>query len=135
VLRQGPISAFTHGLLEYAAGVLFIAAPFIFGFDSSAATAVAVVLGVAILIVAATTEGRTSLVDVIPIVVHAIIDFAVAGFLIASPFLFSFQDEGAPTAFFLTLGVVHLLLTIGTRFLEPRVARAEGLSESSVERG
>jgi hypothetical protein len=135
VLRQGPISAFIHGVLEYAAAVLFIAAPFIFGFDSSAATAVAVVIGVAILVVAATTEGRTSLVDVMPVVVHAIIDFALAGFLIASPFLFSFQDEGAPTAFFLTLGVVHLLLTIGTRFLEPRREPLEPLSERPAERG
>jgi hypothetical protein len=135
VLRQGPISAFVHGVLEYAVGVLFIAAPFLFGFDSSAATAVAVVLGVAILVVVATTEGRISLVDVIPVVVHVILDFALAGFLIASPFLFSFQGEGAPTAFFLTLGVVHLLLTIGTRFLEPRVESAERLSERPAGRG
>lgn len=120
MLREGPISAFIHGLIEYAAAILFIAGPFLFGFDSEAATAVSIVMGVAILIFVATTEGRTSLVDVIPVVVHAIIDFAVAGFLIATPFLFSFQDEGAPTAFFLTLGVVHLLVTIGTRFLEPR---------------
>jgi hypothetical protein len=37
--------------------------------------------------------------------------------MIASPFLFGFSDEGTPTAFFITLGVVHLLLTIGTRFV------------------
>lgn len=120
MLRQGPFSAFIHGVVEYAAAVLFLAAPFVFGFDAEAATAVSIVLGVAILIVAATTVGSTSLVDVVPVTVHAVLDFAVACFLIATPFLFSFQDEGTPTAFFITLGVVHLLLTIGTRFLEQR---------------
>jgi hypothetical protein len=36
--------------------------------------------------------------------------------MIAAPFLFGFSREGAPTAFFIVLGVVHLLVTIGTRF-------------------
>ena len=36
--------------------------------------------------------------------------------LIAAPFLFGFSDESAPTAFFIVLGVAHLLITIGTRF-------------------
>jgi hypothetical protein len=125
VLRQGPISAFIHGVLEYAAAILFIVAPFLFGFESDAATAISIVVGVALLVEVASTVGRTSLVDVIPVVVHAIVDFAVAGFLIATPFLFSFQNESAPTAFFIIVGIVHLLLTIGTRFLEPRAEASE----------
>ena len=50
------------------------------------------------------------------------LDLVLAVFLIAAPFLFSFSDEGVATAFFIVLGVVHLLLTIGTRFLPDRAA-------------
>jgi hypothetical protein len=36
--------------------------------------------------------------------------------LIALPFLAGFSDETAPTALFIVVGVLHLLVTIGTRF-------------------
>jgi hypothetical protein len=66
VLRQGPISLLVHGLLEYAAGAVLIAAPFLLSFKSGAATAVGIVAGVLVIVVAATTAGRTSLVDSLP---------------------------------------------------------------------
>jgi len=116
MLRQGPISRFFHGVIEYLAGVLLIAAPFLFGFDSGAATAVAILAGVVVLAVAASTEGQTGMIAVIPTSVHVLLDFALAAVLIAAPFLFAFSDENAPTAFFIIIGVAHLLITIGTRF-------------------
>jgi hypothetical protein len=116
MLRQGPISRFLHGAIEYAVGVLLIAAPFLFGFKSSAAVAVSIIAGVLVLVIAASTDGPTSLIDSIPIPVHLLLDFALAAVLVASPFLFAFNDESAPTAFFIVLGVAHLLITIGTRF-------------------
>ena len=119
MFRQGPIPAFVHGLLEYAAGVLLIAAPFLFTFDSDTATAVAIIAGVAVLIIAASTAMSTGLIKSIPVPAHVILDYALAILLIASPFLFSFDDDGTATAFFIVLGVVHLLLTIATRFLSP----------------
>ena len=122
--RQGPISLFVHGVVEYLAAVLFIAAPFLLGFDSEAATAVSIVVGVVVLIVTASTEMPTGLAKVLPVTIHMVLDFVTAAFLIAAPFLFGFSDESAPTAFFIVLGVVHLLLTIGTRFLGPRAGEA-----------
>ena len=116
MLRQRPFSRFVHGAVEYLAGVLFIAAPFLFAFESDAAVAVSIVAGVVVIAVAASTEGPSSLVDAIPIAAHLLLDFALSAVLIASPFLFGFSDESSPTAFFIVLGVVHLLLTIGTRF-------------------
>jgi hypothetical protein len=116
MLRQGPVPAFIHGLIEYGAAALFIAAPFLFGFESDAATAISIVVGVAVLVVTAASQLPTGLAKIIPVGIHAVLDFAVAGFLIAAPFLFGFSDESAPTAFFIVLGAVHLLLTIGTRF-------------------
>lgn len=120
MLRQGPISRFLHGAIEYVVGVLLIAAPFLLAFDSSAAVAMSIVAGVVVIVVAASTAGPTSLIDSLPISVHLLLDFALAGVLIASPFLFGFSDESSPTAFFIVLGVLHLLVTIGTRFKPPR---------------
>jgi hypothetical protein len=122
MMRQGPISRFLHGAIEYVAGVLLIAAPFLFSFESNAAVAVAVIVGVVVLIIASSTDGPTSLINSIPTATHVVLDFVLAGALIASPFLFSFSDETKPTAFFLLLGIVHLLVTIGTRFKPARDA-------------
>jgi hypothetical protein len=122
VLRQGPIPAFIHGAVEYAAAGLLIAAPFLLAFDSDAATAASIVVGVVLLVIAASTESTTGLAKVIPVTIHAVLDLVLAGFLIAAPFLFGFSDETNATAFFIVLGVAHLLLTIGTRFLPERAA-------------
>jgi len=120
MLRQGPISHSLHGTIEYVAAILLIAAPFLFSFDSSAATALAVVVGVIVLVLAASTDGPTSLINSVPVATHVVLDFVLAGVLIASPFLFGFSDETAATSFFLLLGIVHLLVTIGTRFKPAR---------------
>ena len=120
MLRQGPISAFIHGAIEYALGAFFIAAPFLFSFDSDAAKALSIVLGVSILIVTASSDLPTGLSKTLPVTVHAVIDLLLAAFLIASPFVFDFSDHTGPTAFFIVVGVALLLLAIGTRYLPPR---------------
>jgi hypothetical protein len=120
MLREGPISRAIHGLIEYVAGAAAIAAPFVLGFDSGAATAVAIVVGVGVIFLAATTDGPTSLVNSVPVQVHLLLDYALAAILIASPFLFGYSDETNPTAFFIVLGVLHLLVTVATRYLKPR---------------
>ena len=126
MFKQGPIPAFAHGVIEYLAAALFIAAPFLFSFDDGTATAVSIVVGVLVLIVTASTAWTTGLIKSIPVQAHAIIDFALAAVLIAAPFLFGFSDDGTATAFFIVLGVVHLLVTIATRFVadaQPRRRR------------
>lgn len=129
MLRQGPIPLAIHGLIEYCAAVLLIAAPFIFGFsDEGSATAASIVIGVVVIFVAATTAGPTSIINSLPVSVHVLLDYGLAAVLIASPFLFGFSGETNPTVFFIALGVAHLLVTIATRFDrlgrgEPRRAR------------
>lgn len=116
MLREGPIPLVAHGAIEYVVGLLFIAAPFLFAYDSSAATGLSVGIGVVVLVLAALTRGPTGLVSQIPVGVHVTLDFILAVFLVAAPFLFGFSGEPAPRNTFLVLGVAHLLLTIGTRF-------------------
>ena len=119
MLRQGPIPRFAHGAIEYAMGVLHIAAPFLLHFTADAAVAVSIVVGVIVLAVAASSDGPTSLVNSVPVSAHLLFDVVLAAVLIASPFLFTFNSESAPTAFFIVLGVAQLLVTIGTRFQAP----------------
>jgi hypothetical protein len=123
VLREGVVPPFAHGLLEYGAGVLLLAAPFLLGFDSDAATALSIIAGLGVLVLAAATASSTGLAKVIPLGVHVLLDLAVVAVLVAAPFLFGFSDDGGPTAFFIILGVWHLLLTIATRFKAPAAER------------
>lgn len=119
MMREGPIPLFVHGLIEYAAGALLVAAPFVLGFDSGAATAVSIAIGVLIVAIAAASDGPTSLVNQLPRPAHVALDYMLVPLLIAMPFLAGFSGETAPTALFITLGVAHLLVTIGTRFRAP----------------
>jgi hypothetical protein len=116
MLKQGPVPVLVHGVLEYVVGVLFIAAPFLFGFASNAATAAAVVVGLVLLAFTASSELPTGLVSSVTIGVHVTVDLVLAVLLVALPFILGFTDEGAPTALFIVVGVLHLLVTIATRF-------------------
>jgi hypothetical protein len=116
MLREGPIPRFAHGTIEYVAGAALILAPFLLSFDSGTATGVSVAIGVVLIAIAAATEGPTSLVNQIPLPAHVALDYVLAVLLVAMPFIAGFSSETAPTAFFIALGIAHLLITIGTRF-------------------
>jgi len=123
MFRQGPIPPFVHGLLDYVAGALFIAAPFLLDFDADAAVALAIVAGVIVLVLAATTAWRTGLIRTVPVLVHAVMDLGLAVVLIAAPFLFAFDEDGTALAFFLVAGVLLLLGAIATRWLPADAAQ------------
>ena len=144
MVKQGPIPAFVHSLIEYVAGVALIAAPLLLDYESGAATAASIILGVLVLFLVATTTSTMSLINQVPLSMHIVFDYVIAAVMIASPFLFSFSDESTPTAVFLAGGVLWLLLSIGTRYRkeetpergEPkRRRRAAALPESGGERG
>lgn len=125
LLREGPIPVSVHGLIEYAAGILFIAAPLLFDYENSTATGVSVAVGIVILIAAAITAGPTGLVKAMSISVHVVLDFVLAVALIIAPFVLGFSDDTPPTIFFIVLGVAHLLITLGTKFeREPQPKKA-----------
>jgi hypothetical protein len=116
MVRQGPIPAFVHSLVEYLAGAALIAVPLLLDYHSGAAKAVSIVLGVLVIFLAATTTSTMSLINQVPLSMHIVFDYVIVGVLIASPFLFSFSGESAPTAVFLAGGVVWLLISIGTQY-------------------
>ena len=129
MFKQGPDPGVRPRVIEYLAAALLIAAPFLFSFDDDTATAVSIVVGVLLLVVTASTALPTGLIKSIPVQAHAVSTTLLAAVLIASPFLFGFSDDGTATAFFIVLGVVHLLVTIATRFVsEERPRRAKSAS-------
>jgi hypothetical protein len=142
MVKQGPIPAFVHSLIEYIAGVALIAAPLLLSYDSGAAKAASIILGVLVLFLVATTTSTMSLINQVPLSMHIVFDYVIAAVLIASPFLFGFSDESTPTAIFIAAGVVWLLLSIGTRYRkeetpargEPKKRRA-GLPREGGSRG
>src|SRR3954462_1862372 len=116
MVKQGPIPAFVHSLIEYVAGAALIAAPLLLDYNAGAAKAVSIVLGVLVIFLVATTTSRMSLINQVPLSMHIVFDYVIAAVMIASPFLFSFSDESTPTAVFLAAGVLWLLMSIGTRY-------------------
>ena len=131
MFKQGPVPAFVHGVIEYLAAALFIAAPFLFTFEEDTATAVSIVIGVLLLVITASTDMTTGLIKSIPVAAHVVIDYLLAAALIASPFVFGFSDDGTATAFFIVLGVVHLVLTIATRFVREERPRRRDTSPAA----
>ena len=117
MFKRGPIPPFVHGLLDYAFAALLIAAPFLLSFDEDAATALSIILGVAVLLLGAFTAWTTGIVKSIPVVAHAMLDYALAALLIAMPFLLGFSDDGTASAFFVGCGVLGILLAVATRFV------------------
>jgi hypothetical protein len=116
MVKQGPVPAFVHGLYEYLGGAALIALPLLLSYDHGAATAVSIILGVLVIFLAATTASTTSLINQLPLAAHIILDYVLVALLIASPFLFGFSGESTPTAIFIAAGVLHLLVSIGTRY-------------------
>src|SRR3954454_1688153 len=126
MVKQGPIPAFVHSLIEYVAGVALIAAPLLLDYHSGAAKAVSIVLGVLVLFLVATTTSTMSLINQVPLSMHIVFDYVIAAVLIASPFLCGCSGESPPTGISITAGVVCLLLRIGTLYRkEDTPARGE----------
>jgi hypothetical protein len=126
MVKQGPIPAFLHSLIEYIAGAALIAAPLLLDYKSGAATAASIILGVLVLFLVATTTSTMSLINQVPLSMHIVFDYVIAAVMIASPFLFGFSGKSTPTGVFIAGGVVWLLLSIGTRYRkEETPARGE----------
>ena len=87
------LSTRIHGILDYTVGVLLIAAPWILGFaDGGMESWVFVGAGVAALIYSLFTDYELGLVRRIQMPVHLWLDGISGVFLMASPWVFAFDD-------------------------------------------
>ena len=82
-----------HGLLDYAMGILLIAAPWILGFASDGAeTYVPVVLGIGMLAYSLFTNYEMGAIKMLSMRTHLMLDLLGGLFLAASPWIFGFAD-------------------------------------------
>jgi len=113
--RRGSVPLALHGLAEYGIGGLLIFSSPLFGFDGEPRVA-AILLGAAVIVLAALSDVPTALMRRIPIGSHIVIDYVLGIVLIASPFIFGFSDDEGALAFFIVMGLGYLILTAVTRF-------------------
>lgn len=111
-----------HEGIEYAAAVLFLAAPFLFGFDSDVARYTSIAVGVVVLLVAVISRGKLAVTQSLSATAHATLDYVLAVALVLLPFLLGFADDTTAVTFFVLLGVAHGALTLLTRFPQPTAA-------------
>lgn len=116
----------THGVLDYAVGLLLILAPYLLGFaDGGAAQWVPQVLGLGAIVHALLTDYELGLVRVIPMPVHLLLDAASGALLAISPWLFGFADRvWLPH---LVLGLFEIGAALTTRTIPGTAAAPSGL--------
>jgi SPW repeat len=117
--HSGPIPLRMHAMAEPLIALVFIAAPWIFGFsDVDDAKTVSIVLGVLVLLTGLTTRWRMGVAKLLSLGAHRMMDILVAVVAIVSPFVFGFSDNGAATRFLIIMGVLELGATLMTRWNE-----------------
>src|SRR4051794_10359324 len=118
-MPRGPLPLRAHQAIEPFAAILLIAAPWIFGFSSNdTATTLSVIAGVVVLATGMSTRWRMSLVKLIPLRTHFMMDMLLGLALIAVPFIAGFSDDGGATRFFVIAGVLELGTALMTRWDE-----------------
>jgi SPW repeat len=107
-----------HAALDYVVGLLLIASPWLFGFadESSAATWIAVVAGIAMILMSTVTDYEGGILShMLPMRTHLLTDAAMGAFLAVSPWLFGFADEGTNAWLpFVAIGLGELLSALTT---------------------
>jgi hypothetical protein len=115
--HTGPLTLRNHAMLEPLVGLVFIAAPWIFGFsDADDATTVSIVLGALVLLTGLTTRWRMGVVKLLSLGAHRMMDVLVALVAIVSPFVLGFSDNGAATRFLIIMGVLEIGATLMTNW-------------------
>ena len=112
-----------HAPLDYIVGVVLIAAPWIFQFsDVTAATVIAIVLGIGLIAYSLFTNYELGVWKVAPMAVHNLIDIAAGALLALSPWIFGFADESA------NVWVPHVVVGLAAIFLGLTTKQAGGYS-------
>jgi len=120
-----PITAHAHGVLDYVMVVLFLAAPTLFGLAGIAAT-ISYVLALIHLLLTAITAFPLGAFRIVPFKVHGALELLVGVLLVALPWLLGFSGETASRNFYVTVGLVILVVALLTHFQGADVARADG---------
>lgn len=90
-----PINTKVHAVLDYATGLVLILAPDLLQFSEIGGAAVLAprIIGLGIILLEMITDFELSLVKLVPMKVHIIVDILAGVLLALSPYLFGFNDE------------------------------------------
>lgn len=112
-----------HGALDYATGLLLVAAPWLLGFaNGGAAQWVPVLLGAGTVAASLLTDYEWGVARVIPMPVHLMFDFGTGLLLAASPWLFGFA--GLVFLPHLVVGLFEIVASLVTVTRPERLSRA-----------
>jgi hypothetical protein len=90
------LSSKTHTIIGLLVGVILLFAPQIFAFsDNRTAASLAIGVGAFILLSELVTTSPVSLLKLVPMRVHLVLDYLTGAFLVLSPWLFGFADSAA----------------------------------------
>lgn len=112
------ISTYTHGLLDYIAGIVLILAPNLFGFEDLNGPPVTIsrVFGVIFVVQALVTNYELGIFRIIPLRLHLFVDYLLSIILAASPWIFGFyirsDNVWVPH---LVIGCIYFVITSMTR--------------------
>lgn len=119
------IGAVSHGILDYALGILLICAPSFAVFAGTKATW-AYIFGGVMLVMAILTRYPLGIVKIIGLSVHGFIELLLAICLIAAPWYGNFTSGVTAPRFYVAFGLLMIVLWFLTDFrgMRGRVAAA-----------
>ena len=104
-----------HGYIDYALVVLLVLAPAIFGFTAGVAT-LCYVLAAVQLVMSLLTNYPLGAAKLIPFPIHGGIELAAGIGMLASPWLFGFEELTVARNFFIILGVAVGMVWLVTNY-------------------
>ena len=108
------LSTRTRAVIDYLAGVLLIAAPYLLGFaDEGAAQWIPIILGASALVYSLLTRYELGVLKLIPMPLHLLLDAGSGLLLAASPWLFGFA--GLVYLPHLVIGIFEIAASLMTR--------------------
>ncbi|HEV2528356.1 MAG TPA: hypothetical protein VGT61_07915 [Thermomicrobiales bacterium] len=102
-----------HGIVDYLAGIVFIALPWLFDWNDSAKT-ILTILGIGVIAYSLLTRYELGVMKVIPMSTHLMLDLVAGVFLIISPFIFDVEPDAARWTM-VVLGVLEIGASLMTR--------------------
>src|SRR3954466_5099206 len=111
-LRRGPISPRVHGTLDYLPAAALIAVPLAVDFHDETATVLMLVLGGAATLLAIGTNWSTSVIRILPPVLHGVADVAATIVLIIAPLVLGFTEHTSATVLYIVIGAGGLVATL-----------------------
>jgi predicted cation transporter len=125
LMGRGILPPLVHGVLDYPLAAVLIVLPLVRSFDDNAAKWIAFAFGIGAAVLAVGTAWPTSVVKIIPPILHGYADIAVTVALIVLPFIVAFSDHTTALVFYLVVGAAGLAATLVTRFEPLKAAEQE----------